>query len=356
MKIGTRQIGGLPYVIAEIGVNHDGSVDRALALADAAAHAGADAVKLQLFRADLLMSRAARLAAYQSAAGESDPVEMHARLELPIDALAAVVERAHSRGLHAIVTPFSVELVQVADRLPWDAFKTASPDVINRPLLDAVAATGRPMIVSTGAATMDEVERAVGWLAGARDRLALLQCVSCYPTRPEDASIAAMADLRRVGGVPVGYSDHTTAVDTGGVAAALGAAILEKHLTYSKSAKGPDHAASLEPAEFAAYASLARDEGALRAWLSGTAPLARDPRHGNPEKRVLDCESDVRLVSRQSLTTRRALPAGHVIARDDLTIKRPGTGIEPWKIDEVVGRRLIRPVEPDTPLVGEDWM
>jgi sialic acid synthase SpsE len=355
MQIGTRQIGdGAPYVIAEIGVNHDGSAERALALVDAAAEAGADAIKLQLFRAELLMSRASRLAAYQASAGERDPVEMLKRLELSIDAMARVAERARRAGLHAIVTPFSVELVESAHRVGFDAFKTASPDVINRPLLDAIARTGKPMIVSTGAATLDEVARAADWLAPYAGRVAWLQCVSSYPTPDEDAAIRAMEALRTVVHGPVGYSDHTTGVDTGAVAAALGAAILEKHFTWSKGAPGPDHAASLEPSEFRAYASMAREEGVMRDWMAGRMPVREDPRWGPPEKRVLECEREVRRLSRQSLVSTRALRAGDVVSAADITIKRPGTGIEPWRFEEVVGRKLARAVERDWPIAEED--
>ncbi|HRQ71886.1 MAG TPA: N-acetylneuraminate synthase family protein [Phycisphaerales bacterium] len=336
-----------PYVIAEIGVNHDGSVDRALALTEAAARAGADAVKLQYFRTDLLMSRTAKLAAYQRAAGESDPVGMLRRLELGVEGMAAVVDRAHALGMHAVVTVFSVDLVPEAERLAWDAYKSASPDAVNRPLLEAMAATSRPLIVSTGACEAREIERAVGWLAGARDRLALLQCVSCYPTADADASLGAMGALRRIFDGPVGYSDHTTGEDAGALAASLGACVLEKHLTYDRAARGPDHAASLDPGGFARYAEAARSSARL-------AFAEDDPRIGPPEKRVLACEADVRRVSRQSITTRRALPAGHALIPDDLTIKRPGTGLEPWRLGEVVGRRLARDVEPDVPLGAGD--
>jgi N,N'-diacetyllegionaminate synthase len=323
---------------------------------EAAAAAGADAVKLQLFKTDLLMSRAAKLAVYQRDAGESDPVSMLRRLEMPLEAMAPLVDRAHALGIHAIVTVFSEELVADAQWLSWDAYKTASPDVVNRPLLEALAGTGRPLIVSTGAAEPEEIGRAVGWLRGSEGGLALLQCVSSYPTPAEDASVAAMAGLDGLGGFhgPVGYSDHTREVDTGAVAAELGACILEKHFTYSRTAAGPDHAASLEPAEFKAYADLARDASILRIRLGVGAPMRRDPRWGPAEKRVLECERDVRAVSRQSITTRRGLKAGEYVRRADLTVKRPGTGIPPWRIGEVLGRRLSRAVEEDMPLMDAD--
>jgi N,N'-diacetyllegionaminate synthase len=357
MRIGTRQIGGgAPvYVIAELGVNHDGSPARAMELVELAADAGADAIKLQYFRADLLMGRAARLAAYQKAAGENDPVEMLRRLELNSEDVRPLVKRARELGLGAIITVFNLELVGEADLLGWDAYKTASPDIVHRPLLEALAATGKPLVVSTGASTLDEVRRAAGWIGAAHDRLALLQCVSCYPARREDAAIRAMEPIAHATGLPVGYSDHTRETDTGAVAANLGAVILEKHFTYDKRARGPDHAASLEPAEFRAYAALARDESALRSWTSARVPPKEDVRWGPPEKRILDCERDVRQVSRQSITAARELRAGEVLQRGDVCFKRPGSGLEPWRLEEVIGRGLARDVGVDTPLTAHDF-
>ncbi len=340
MRIGDREIGAghRPYVIAEIGVNHDGAVERALMLTDAAADAGADAVKLQLFETDRLMSKAAKLAVYQRAAGETDPLAMLRRLELSIDDMALVVERAHARGIHAIVSVFSVELVGVAERLPWDAYKTASPDIINRPLLEALAGTGRPLIVSTGASTLDEVVRGVGWLESARDRLAVLQCVSSYPA--PDEALGGIGAIAGATGLVTGYSDHTPGTGTGALAVGTGAALLEKHLTYDTRAQGPDHAASLDGVGMRAYVAALPDR----------VPAMRV----GGEKRVLECERDVREVSRQSVVTTRALEAGEVIRAGDVTIKRPGTGIEPFRMGEVVGGRVVRGVGADVPLVGAD--
>ena len=293
------------------------------------------------------MSRASRLAAYQRAAGEQDPIAMLRRLELSAAQLAPLVRRAHELSIHAIVTVFSVELVPEAAVLPWDAYKTASPDIVHKPLLDALAATGKPLIVSTGAAELAEVRRAVEWLAPASERLAVLQCVSSYPTAPRDAAIAGMEALRELPGLRqrVGYSDHTSAVDTGDIAADAGACILEKHFTYSKAAPGPDHAASLEPAEFRRYAELARDAWTLRQRVGPEGPTARDPRLGEPVKRVLDCERDVRAVSRQSIVAVRAIAPGAAITRADLTFKRPGGALEPWRVDEVIGRGASKLIE-----------
>ncbi|GAB5497301.1 MAG: N-acetylneuraminate synthase [Phycisphaerales bacterium] len=341
MRIVDKEIGPghPPYVIAEIGVNHDGEVSRALELTDAAADAGADAVKLQLFETDRLMSKATKLAAYQKNAGETDPLEMLRRLELSIDEMAQVVDRAHERGIHAIVTVFSVELVEIAERLPWDAYKSASPDIINKPLLEAMAATGKPLIVSTGASELDEVTRAADWLACIRDRLAFLQCVSSYPA-PE-AALGGIGAISHATGLPTGYSDHTPDIDTASIAMHAGACVFEKHLTYDRTAAGPDHAASLEPFAMAGYIATAK-----------AGVCIEPPTRG--DKSVLDCERDVREVSRQSLVTAQELCTGDAVTREMLTIKRPGTGLAPFRLDEIIGRRVARDVEADVPLCEED--
>lgn len=362
MRIADREIGAElpPYIIAELGVNHDGSVDRALELTRAAAEAGADAVKLQLFETDRLMSKAAKLAAYQKAAGESDPITMLRRLELSIDDMARVVDLAHELKIHAIVTVFSVELVQKAETLAWDAYKTASPDIVHKPLLEALAATGKPMIVSTGASTTGEIASAADWLVGwgAAGRTAVLQCVSCYPTPVEQAELAGILTLRRELGWPTGYSDHTDSIEMGAWAVQAGACILEKHFTHSNRATGPDHAASLAPTAFGEYAEKARAGWKITRGRARERALGRPggeiPLSELPGKRVLDIERDVRTVSRQSIVTTGPLSAGHALRREDLTFKRPGTGVLPFRIDEVTGKTLARAVEADVPLVEED--
>lgn len=383
MNIGAREIGpgAPPYIIAELGVNHDGSLDLALDLVRAAAIAKADAVKLQFFKTDLLMSRAAKLAAYQAAAGETDPVAMLRRLEFPLEHMARVVSLAHSFNLHAIVTVFSVELVEQAQQLRFDAYKTASPDVINRPLLEALAATNKPLIVSTGASTLQEVGRALNWLRRSHEQLAVLQCVSAYPTPLEHNAILGMKAIADIFHGPVGYSDHTTDVRTGSAAVTLGASIIEKHLTYDRNAKGPDHAASLDPIQFGEYVRMCRDawqveqgkkeilrglrtsreRGDRRLLAQAEAAFNVIDNLSDPAERVvsivkevLPIEADVRAVSRQSLVLRHDCPAGHTITRDDLTIKRPGTGIPPAELPSIVGRILARPVEGDMPLMFDD--
>lgn len=345
MRIGSRSISNdradPVYIIAEIGVNHDGDPDRALLLIDLAAEAGADAVKFQYFESDRLMSSAAKLALYQKSAGETDPLAMLRRLQLAPDALARCAHHARECNLHAIVSVFSTELVPEAHRMGWDAFKSASPDIIHRPLLEAMASTGLPLIVSTGASEPEEVARARHWLDPHADRLAFLQCVSAYPCPMEHAALDGIAAVRALTGLPVGYSDHTPSIETGALAARAGARILEKHFTDDRSRHGPDHAASLEPADMAQYIRLARS-------------ATPDPLPPAPNKSVLPIERDVRAVSRQSIVWTRPLDAGATVSASDLACKRPGSGIPPWRMHEIIGARLSRSVRADHPVMPDE--
>jgi N,N'-diacetyllegionaminate synthase len=335
LHIGDRPVGREHpvYVIAELGVNHDGRLDRALQLLDAAAVAGADAVKLQYFRTDELLSADAQLAVYQrehavDAVDAIDAAALLRGLELSDAHFAAVRDAARQRGLHFVVTCFSVDAAPRLLPLDVDAVKLASPDCVNTPLLDAVADLHKPLLLSTGAADAAEVSAVAAWLSHRSLPAALLHCVSSYPTDAADAALGAIAALPP--GYVRGYSDHTTAIDTGMLAVAAGACILEKHLTYDRGAAGPDHAASLEPGQLREYIRAVRRAESMR---------------GVGIKRVLDCEEDVRRVSRQSLAARRDLKAGAMIHRDDLTIQRPGTGLPAAWLDRVVGRPLSRDVQ-----------
>ncbi|MFG0251911.1 MAG: N-acetylneuraminate synthase family protein [Phycisphaerales bacterium JB038] len=347
MRIGAREIGPgqPPYIIAEIGVNHDGEVDRAVELVHACAEAGAAAVKLQLFSADMLLSQAARLARYQKETGATDPRTMLRNLELSSARMQPIVEAAHRAGVHAIVSIFSLELVEGAVKQGWDALKTASPDIVHHPLLQAMAQAGKPMIVSTGAAEEAEVEAALACLPSV-SQLALLHCVSAYPTPIGEAQLGGIAALARLAqrvcpekAVVIGYSDHTAAVLTGALAVAAGAHLLEKHVTYDREASGPDHRASLEPRDLAEY--VRRAQQAQQAV-------------GSLSKHVSDIEQDVREKSRQSITSTRALKKGETLQRADVTFKRPGTGIPPCDLTQALGRGLRREVEADAPIGWED--
>lgn len=335
----SRQAPPRVCVIAEIGVNHDGRLDRALDLVQVAARAGADAVKLQLFDPRLLLSNQARLAVYQEgkAGTGGDVFSMLDQLKLCLDDMLAVRAAARRAGLAFIITPFSLENFDALQALDVDAVKIASPDAVNHPLLQLTASLGRPMIVSTGTANLKELEFVAELIS---DRPScLMQCVSSYPTPAEDAALGAIAVLARRFNLPVGYSDHTTDLMTGALAVTAGACVIEKHLTYNPAAPGPDHAASFDEANFTHYVQLIRRAAAM---------------HGPAQKDSRPVEADVRNVSRQSICAKRDLPAGRLLRREDLTIKRPGTGIPAAQLDQTIGRQLRRAVKANDLLVPDD--
>jgi N-acetylneuraminate synthase/N,N'-diacetyllegionaminate synthase len=333
--------GGAPLVIAEGGVNHNGDVELAQRLVDAAADAGADAVKFQTFSADALASPEAPQAAYQAErAAAASQVEMLRRLELPADAWATLRDRARERGMAFLSTPFDLASVELLAGLDVPVFKVGSGDLTNLVLLRAVAAHGRPLLLSTGMATLDEVAAAVADLRAHGDPpLVLLQCTSAYPADAEEANLAAMATLREAFGVPVGYSDHTLGTSVAIAAAALGAAVIEKHLTLDRAMPGPDHAASLEPADFAEMVRGVREAAAA------IGDGVKAPRPG---------EADAAAVARRSLVAKRRIAAGDVLHAADLDAMRPAGGISPLRLDEVLGRRASRALEPRTLLRPED--
>lgn len=336
LMISGRSVGpGEPtLVIAEIGVNHDGSLARALELVEVAAECRADAVKLQVFRADSLMHRSGHFATYQARqCRESDPTEMLRKYELPPIELNAVVEAIRDRGMLPLATPFSVSDVAVLAGLNLPAVKIASPDLVNRPLLFHAAQLQKSLLLSTGAATMEEVGQAAGWLQEWGVPFSLLHCVSSYPTPGDDANLCWIGELATRFEVPIGYSDHTTELLGGALAVGHGACIVEKHLTYDRNASGPDHAASADPEQFAEYVRAIRTADRLR---------------GKPGKRVLATEEDVRRVSRQSVVLCRELRAGDLVRSEDLIIQRPGTGIPAAMCERVVGRKILRRLEAGT--------
>lgn len=343
IRIADRLIGGdaRPLVIAEAGVNHNGSVEMAERLVDAAADAGADAVKFQTFIADSLVVPEAPRAAYQTAQiGSGSQLEMLRWLQLPADSLAALRSRAMARGLIFLSTPFDLASLHLLVELGVPAVKIGSGDLTNLILLRAAAAHGLPLLVSTGMATLDEISLAVADLQAHGDPpLVLLQCTSAYPAPVGDANLRAMATLEQQFGVPVGYSDHTLGIATAIAASALGAGVVEKHITLDRSLAGPDHAASLTPDEFLVMVGGIHD--------------ASDAR-GDGAKTVRPAEEDTRRVARRSLVLRRERAAGEQITADDVDAKRPASGISPLRLDEVLGRRAARDLVAQTILQADD--
>ncbi|MFQ5412563.1 MAG: N-acetylneuraminate synthase family protein [Phycisphaerae bacterium] len=344
VNIADREIGdGRPvYMIAEAGVNHDGDAARAHALIDAAGSAGVDAVKFQLFSADRLVGKETPACAYQR---EHDTTVIHQhpmlkRLELPDGILPDLKRHAGDAGLDFLVTPFGLpEVIYLADEIRVPALKIASSDLINEPLLIRAARSGLPIIISTGAGILEEIDRAVACVRkhGRANRLILLHCVSSYPTRPEAARLRCIATLKHRYQVPVGFSDHTREPTTGGFAVMAGAVILEKHLTLDRRNAGPDHFFSLEPDSFADYVKAVRAAERMRG--DGRIEYA-------PE------ESEVRERARGRVVTARAVAAGDRLTEDTLMIQRPGDGIPPTQWAKIIGRVANRDLPANTPL---DW-
>ncbi len=360
MQIGNRSIGtGAPcFVIAEAGVNHDGDVMRAHQLIDAAAVAGADAVKFQTFVADRLATAHAPTARYQQGAGEPQTQrEMLQRLELPRVAYDGLIAHAATVGLVWLSTPFDEECADFLDALGMVAFKTSSGELTNHRFLMHVARKGKPLLVSTGMSTLDEVTGAVSAITGVgahahaaaaapfrptrliSEKLALLHCVSSYPADVRDTNLRAMTTLATAFGVPVGYSDHVPGPEASLAAVALGASVIEKHLTLDHRTAGPDHAASTEPEEFRRLvASIRAVEAAL----------------GTADKRPADAERDTARVARKSLAAARPLTPGMTLEPEMLVAMRPGTGIAPSEIDRVLGRPVRSAVPAGALIAWED--
>ncbi len=325
------------YVIAEAGVNHDGSVADAHGLIDLAADAGADAIKFQTFDPASLVSDDAAAAAYQVAhAGVRTQRELLDRYVLPAEAWAELRDHAGRRGLDFLSTAFDHASLDLVCELGVHALKLGSGELTNKPLLVAAAAKGLPIICSTGMATEDEVARAVDWLAAAPGLL-LMHCVSSYPAPIEQANLRALTTLRRRFGTPVGWSDHTVGPVSAVAAVALGAAALEKHVTLDVTRPGPDHAASADAASFGQYVEQVR---AAHAAL------------GSGRKQPVPAEAENIPVVRRSWHTRRALPAGHRLTPDDLALLRPASGIAPEV--ELAGRVLARDLARGTPIRPAD--
>jgi N-acetylneuraminate synthase/N,N'-diacetyllegionaminate synthase len=323
--------GGRCFVIAEAGVNHNGDAGMAHRLIDAAAGAGVDAIKFQTFIPALLASSAAGTAAYQArGTTETTQLGMLERLTLPREAYSALAAHAAERGLVFLSTPFDNESVDFLDALGVAAFKLSSGDLTNALLLRHVAGKGKPLLLSSGMATLDEVRAAIAEVtARAEVPIAVLHCVSSYPASLADCNLRAIPAMAAALRIPVGFSDHTTGHEAALAAVALGAAVIEKHLTLDRRLDGPDHQASAEPLELQQLVEAMRGvESAL----------------GDGDKRPTAAEAEAAILGRRSLHWRRALTSGAVIDEDDLIALRPATGIAPDRWRTIVGRRVTRDV------------
>lgn len=317
-------------IIAEAGVNHNGSLAMAKQLAGVAKAAGADIVKFQTAKPELVISRFAEKAEYQKAeTGEAESqLEMCKRIHLTFDEHAQLKEYCDSIGIAYLSTPFDLDSIDFLQQLGTPMWKVPSGEITNLPYLEKIAATKKPVILSTGMSMISEIEDALTILEdGGAGPITLLHCNTEYPTPIEDANLLAMQDLREQFGLPVGYSDHTAGIEADIAAAALGAVVIEKHFTLDKALPGPDHKASLSPEELTAMvAAVRKTELAL----------------GDGRKHVTESEAKNKPIARKSILAKRDIKKGETFTPENLTVKRPGDGISPMRLYDVLGKTAKR--------------
>jgi N-acetylneuraminate synthase len=330
------------FIIAEAGVNHNGDLDLARRLVDVAADAGADAVKFQTFRASEIASPAAPRARYQTAAvGEGGQQDMLRALELSEDDHVALSRHAAERGILFSSTAFDPQGVDLLERLDVPFLKIPSGEITNYPLIRHVTAKRRPVILSTGMSTLEEVRTAVGWLgdgpvaAGGLPALTVLHCVSAYPAPAEDINLRCVASLARDLDVPAGYSDHSLGIEIPIAAVALGARVIEKHFTVSRDLDGPDHRASLEPDE-------------LTRMVAGIRMVERAL--GDGRKRPAESEMENIGPVRRGIVARRPIGAGELFSEENLAVRRPAVGVSAAAWPSVIGRAAPRAFAENEPI------
>lgn len=344
VRISNKLIGeGEPcFIIAEAGVNHNGDVNLAKKLIDIAKDAGVDAVKFQTFKAENVVIKNAEKAEYQkrtTSIGESQ-YDMIKKLELTEYDFKGLADYAKKKSILFLSSPFDKESADLLDEVNVPAFKIASGEITNFPLLRYIAKKGKPIILSTGMATLEEIEDALRVIRDdGVDDVVLLHCVTSYPAKVEDVNLRAIEILKRTFKLPVGFSDHTLSITIPTAAASLGAVVIEKHFTLDKNLPGPDHLASIEPDELNEMVKAIRDvEKAL----------------GDGIKRPTKEEEEIKKVARRSIVAKVDILEGTVITEDMLDIKRPGTGISPSKLNDVLRKKAIKNIKKDEILKWND--
>ena len=325
------------FIIAEAGVNHNGSIELAYKLVDAAKAAGADCIKFQTFKAEKLVARSAEKAEYQKATtDDSSQQDMLKNLELSYEEFIELKKYCEQKDICFLSTPFDFDSIDFLNSLKMPFWKIPSGEITNLPYLLALAKTGKPVIMSTGMCEMKEIEDAIRVLRenGVFD-IKLLHCNTEYPTPFEDVNLRAMQTIREAFGLEVGYSDHTKGIEVPVAAVALGASVIEKHFTLDRNMEGPDHKASLEPQELAKMVKSIRNiETALGTGVKEPSPS---------EKKNIN-------VARKSIVAATAIKSGEAFSEDNLTVKRPGSGISPMRWFDVIGKIAKRDFIEDEPI------
>jgi len=329
-------------IIAEAGVNHNGSLNTAMKLIDEAANAGCDAIKFQSFKADNIIVRGIDKAEYQkkNTGGRESQHDMLKKLELDFEEHKLLFEYCKTKGIRFMSSPFDEDAADMLESLGVSLMKIPSGEITNKPLLQHVARKGIPLILSTGMSTMGEVEEALRWIyeTGNNDVI-LLHCTSDYPARYGDVNLRAMVTMREAFKVRTGYSDHTEGIEVPIAAAALGAEVIEKHFTLDRNMEGPDHKASIEPQELSLMVKAIRNVGESM---------------GNGIKRPAEAELKTRDLVRKSIVSRCPIKKGCVIDKSMLCLKRPGTGIPPGFLDRIAGCAASGDIEEDRVITWKD--
>ena len=321
------------FIIAEAGVNHNGSLEQALKLIDVAVNSGADAIKFQTFNADRLVTQSAKKAEYQikNSGGDETQYEMLKKLELTYNDFLALFNACQEKGIVFISTPFDEESVDMLDEIGVSLYKIPSGEVTNLPYIRHVAQKQKPMVISTGMSTLGEVESLVEIVdSAANPNFVLLHCVSNYPAPPEAVNLRAMATMKQAFQRPIGYSDHTLGIDVSLAAVAMGACVIEKHFTLDRSLSGPDHLASLEPGE-------------LKKMVDGIRVI--ESAFGDGRKVPVASEMETRKAARKSLVSSQKILEGTLITDEMVMVRRPGTGFPPAMRPLIVGRKAARLIE-----------
>jgi len=335
-------------IIAEAGVNHNGDFEIAKKLILAAANAGADYVKFQSFKADKLVSKHAQKAEYQKnnlKEGGDTQYEMLKKLEMTEQWHYDLIKYANDCGIKFLSTGFDEESIDFLDSLNIDLFKVPSGEITNKPYLEHIAKKGKPIVISTGMSNLKEIKDAVDVLQKhqiAKNNITILHCNTEYPTPMQDVNLLAMNTIQNELGVQVGYSDHTLGIEVPIAAVTLGAKIIEKHFTLNKNMSGPDHAASLEPEELKAMVDAIKN---VEKAISGDA-----------QKKPSDSEIKNILIARKSIHLKNAVKAGQIIHINDLEMKRPGDGISPMEVYEIVGRTFLNDLPAEHKLLKSDLL
>lgn len=321
-------------IIAEAGVNHNGDINLALEMISKAKNAGADIIKFQTAKPELVISRFAQKAEYQKKTTGSDEsqLEMCKKIHLKFEDYFLVKETCDKEGIQFLSTPFDIESIHfLNDMVPF--WKIPSGEVTNYPYLVEIAKTGKPVVMSTGMCELSEIDSAIAVLkTNGTHEITLLHCNTQYPTPYKDVNLRAMETLRKRYSVKVGYSDHTQGIEVPIAAVALGAEVIEKHFTLDRTLPGPDHKASLEPDELAAMVKAIRNiEAAL----------------GNADKTVSDSERENIAIARKSIVATKAIKKGELLNEKNITTKRPGTGLSPMFWNSVIGTKAIRDFQED---------